>query len=52
MPLKPAGRKAKAAMKKEYGAKQGERIFYAKQNKSPSFKKATEKSSARRGRKR
>lgn len=33
MPLTPKGRKIKAAMKKEYGAKKGERVFYASRNK-------------------
>lgn len=29
MPLTEKGRKIKAAMTKEYGAKKGERVFYA-----------------------
>lgn len=33
MPLTPKGQKIKAAMKKEYGAKKGERVFYASENK-------------------
>lgn len=33
MPLNTKGRKIKAAMKKEYGAKKGERVFYASENK-------------------
>lgn len=33
MPLTRRGRKMKAAMQKEYGAKRGERIFYATENK-------------------
>jgi len=33
MPLTKKGEKIKAAMKKEYGAKQGERVFYASSNK-------------------
>mgnify|MGYP001605457424 CR=1 FL=1 len=33
MPLTPKGRKIQSAMKKEYGAKKGKRVFYASQNK-------------------
>lgn len=33
MPLTKKGRKVKASMKKTYGAKKGERIFYASENK-------------------
>ena len=33
MPLTKRGRKMKAAMKKEYGAQRGTRIFYATENK-------------------
>jgi hypothetical protein len=33
MPLTRSGRKMKSAMKKEYGKKRGERIFYATENK-------------------
>lgn len=33
MPLNKKGKKIKAAMKKTYGAKKGERVFYASQNK-------------------
>lgn len=33
MPLTEAGKKAKRAMKKHYGAKKGERVFYALENK-------------------
>ena len=33
MPLNKKGRKIKAAMKKAYGAKKGERVFYASENK-------------------
>ena len=33
MPLNKKGQKIKAAMKKEYGAKKGEQIFYASENK-------------------
>jgi hypothetical protein len=32
MPLTKKGRKIKRAMAKEYGAKQGERVFYASRN--------------------
>lgn len=33
MPLTKKGRKIKRAMKKEYGEKKGEQVFYASQNK-------------------
>jgi len=33
MPLTSKGRKIKAAMKKDYGSKKGERVFYASANK-------------------
>lgn len=33
MPLTKKGEKVKAAMKKQYGAKKGEEIFYAAENK-------------------
>jgi hypothetical protein len=33
MPLTKKGRKIKAAMKKQYGKKKGERVFYASENK-------------------
>jgi len=33
MPLNEKGKKIKAAMKKEYGDKKGERVFYASENK-------------------
>ena len=33
MPLTKKGAEIKAAMKKEYGAKKGERVFYASANK-------------------
>lgn len=33
MPLTKKGAKIKTAMKKEYGAKKGERVFYASVNK-------------------
>jgi hypothetical protein len=33
MPLTKKGKKIQAAMKKEYGAKKGERVFYASANK-------------------
>ena len=33
MPLTSKGRKIKAAMKKEFGGKKGERVFYASANK-------------------
>lgn len=32
MPLTKKGRKIKRAMKKQYGAKKGERVFYASEN--------------------
>lgn len=33
MPLNKKGRKIKAAMEKEYGAKKGKQVFYASENK-------------------
>lgn len=33
MPLTEKGKKIKASMKKQYGAKKGEEVFYASQNK-------------------
>lgn len=33
MPLTKKGEKVKAAMKKQYGAKKGEQVFYATENK-------------------
>lgn len=33
MPLTKKGQKVKAAMKKEYGEKKGEQVFYASENK-------------------
>lgn len=33
MPLTKKGKKIKAAMKKEYGSKKGEQVFYASENK-------------------
>ncbi|MES2007158.1 MAG: hypothetical protein V4436_03545 [Patescibacteria group bacterium] len=33
MPLTPKGRKIEGAMKKEYGSKKGEQVFYASKNK-------------------
>jgi len=33
MPLNKKGRKIKAAMKKTYGKKRGERVFYSSENK-------------------
>jgi hypothetical protein len=33
MPLTKKGEKIKTAMKKEYGAKKGTKVFYASQNK-------------------
>jgi len=33
MPLTPKGKKIKSAMRKEYGPKKGDRVFYAAQNK-------------------
>ena len=33
MPLNKKGKKIKAAMKKQYGAKKGESVFYASENK-------------------
>jgi hypothetical protein len=33
MPLNAKGKKIKAAMQKQYGKEQGERVFYASENK-------------------
>jgi hypothetical protein len=33
MPLTPKGKKIKAAMTKQYGAKKGAQVFYATENK-------------------
>ena len=33
MPLTEKGKKIKTAMKKQYGAKKGEQVFYASKNK-------------------
>ncbi len=33
MPLNSKGKKIKKAMEKEYGAKKGEQVFYASENK-------------------
>ena len=33
MPLNKKGKKIKSAMKKEYGGKKGEQVFYASKNK-------------------
>ncbi len=33
MPLNTKGKKIKAAMQKQYGKEQGERVFYASENK-------------------
>jgi hypothetical protein len=33
MPKTPKGKKIMSAMKKEYGAKKGEQVFYASRNK-------------------
>ena len=35
MPLSKKGRKVMGSMKKEYGAKKGEKVFYATKNKYP-----------------
>lgn len=42
MPLTKKGEKIKAAMKKQYGSKKGEQIFYATENKGK-IKGATKK---------
>lgn len=39
MPLTKAGKKTKRAFKKEYGAKKGEQVFYAYENKNKKNKK-------------
>lgn len=42
MPLTKKGTKIKAALKKEYGSKKGEQVFYAMENKG-SIKGVTKK---------
>lgn len=42
MPLSKKGKEIKAAMAKEYGKKQGEKIFYASENKG-TIKNVTKK---------
>lgn len=42
MPLNNKGKKIKTAMKKEYGSKKGEQIFYASEN-SGKIKNVTKK---------
>jgi hypothetical protein len=42
MPLTKKGEKIKAAMKKQYGSKKGEQVFYATENKG-SIKSVTKK---------
>lgn len=39
MPLTKTGKKVKAAMKKEYGARKGEDVFYGYENKNRNNKK-------------
>jgi len=47
MPLTKKGAKIKAAMAKEYGAKKGEKVFYASINKS--IVKGAEKAPRKKG---
>jgi len=42
MPLNKKGKKIMKAMKKEYGKKKGEKVFYASENKG-TIKKVTKK---------
>lgn len=42
MPLSKSGKQMKAAMKKEYGKKKGESVFYATLNKKPALKRKME----------
>lgn len=48
MPLTQKGAKIKAAMKRQYGAKKGERVFYAAKNKGTI--KGVERRGGKRGR--
>lgn len=50
MPLTPKGKKIKAAMTKEYGAKKGKEVFYASRNKGTIKGVDKRKSGAKRGR--
>ena len=49
MPLNKTGKKIKRAMKKQYGAEKGEKVFYASQNKGTI--KGTHKGKKKRGKK-
>lgn len=49
MPMTKKGRKIMTAMKHEYGADKGERVFYASRNKG-TIKGVERKSAKRRGR--
>lgn len=53
MPLTSKGKKIKSAMLKEYGKEQGERVFYASENKGSikgvTKKSATKKSTTKKG---
>ena len=40
MPLTPNQKKTRAAMRKEYGKKKGDQVFYAKENKEKKHKKS------------
>lgn len=48
MPLTSKGKKIKLAMLKEYGKEQGERVFYASENKG-TIKGVTKKSATKKG---
>lgn len=39
MPLTESGKKIRREMRKEYGKKKGDQVFYSKENKSAKFKK-------------
>ncbi len=39
MPLTKAGKKAKRAMRKQYGKKKGDQVFYALENKRKGLRK-------------
>lgn len=49
MPLTKTGKKVKAAMKKEYGAKKGTDVFYGYETKNKNNKKGKELMKANRG---
>lgn len=47
MPLSTSGQKAMRNMKKTYGPKKGERVFYATENKNAKFRRAVRRGGGR-----